>query len=133
MKNESNAFYNKDNTMKFCTDCNNMLYSVEERDKKAYLKCLVCPYEEEITKKNPIVYEHDLRQDTSVQYSVNPYIKFDPTLPTFTNMVCPNDGCPTRGKQSNVKGIKLDSTNVIWMYQCVECDKTWKQMARGSA
>ena len=83
--------------MKFCNKCHNMLYSIEERgvgttnvtagEKKAYLKCRSCDYEEEITKTNPIVYEHDLQQDTSVQYSINPYIKYDPTLPGFTNVL----------------------------------------------
>jgi DNA-directed RNA polymerase subunit M/transcription elongation factor TFIIS len=117
--------------MKFCRDCNNFLYSIEEREKKAYLKCRSCPYEEEVTKANPIVYEHDLHQDTSVQYSINPYLKYDPTLPRFTNMICPNDGCVTRGKDSNIVGIKLDAVNVVWLYQCAACDTTWKQLARG--
>lgn len=119
--------------MKFCRDCNNMLFAIEERDKKAYLKCRSCPYEEEITKQNPVVYEHDLQQDTAVQYSINPYLKYDPTLPTFTNMVCPNEACSTRGKESNIAGIKLDVENIMWMYQCRVCDKTWKQLARGPA
>ena len=110
-----------------------MLYDIVEHDNKAFLKCLMCPYEEEITKRNPVVYEHDLQQDTSVQYSVNPYIKFDPTLPVFRNMVCPNEDCATRGKESNIVGMKIDATNVMWMYQCRVCDKTWKQFARGPA
>lgn len=108
-----------------------MLYSIEEREKKAYLKCRACPYEEEVTKENPIIYDHDLQQDTSVQYSINPYLKYDPTLPTFKNMVCPNNTCETRGKESNIKGVKLDSVNVLWFYQCVSCGTTWKQFARG--
>lgn len=119
--------------MKFCTQCNNMLYDIVEKDSKAFLKCLMCPYEEEITKKNPVVYEHDLQQDTSVQYSINPYIKFDPTLPVFRNMVCPNDSCSTHGKESDIVGMKIDFTNVVWMYQCRACDRTWKQFARGPA
>jgi DNA-directed RNA polymerase subunit M/transcription elongation factor TFIIS len=117
--------------MKFCEHCNNMLYSIEERDKKAYLKCRSCPYEEPITKENPVVYEHDLQQDASVQYSINPYLKHDPTLPRFTNMVCPNETCPSRGGESNIVGIKLDRRNVVWFYQCAVCDVTWKQAARG--
>lgn len=117
--------------MKFCRECNNFLYSIEERDKKAYRKCRSCPYEEEITKGNPVVYEHDLQQDTSVQYSINPYIEYDPTLPTFTTMVCPNEACPTRGQASNIKGIKLDTVNVAWFYRCRVCKFTWKQLARG--
>lgn len=108
-----------------------MLYSIEEKNDGAVLKCRSCPYEEAITKENPVVYEHDLQQDTSVQYSINPYIKHDPTLPRFTNMVCPNDTCTTRGSESNIVGIKLDGVNVLWMYQCAVCGTTWKQFARG--
>jgi DNA-directed RNA polymerase subunit M/transcription elongation factor TFIIS len=121
--------------MKFCSQCNNFLYSIEERvaegSRKAYLKCRSCPYEEEIGKESPVVYEHDLRQDTSVQYSINPYLKYDPTLPRFTNMICPNASCSTRGGESNIVGIKLDPINVSWFYQCAVCSATWKQFARG--
>ncbi len=121
--------------MKFCSQCNNFLYSIEERTdgnaKKAFLKCRSCPYEEEIGKENPLVYEHDLRQDTSVQYSINPYLKYDPTLPRFANMICPNASCSTRGGESNIVGIKLDPINVAWFYQCAVCSATWKQFARG--
>lgn len=116
--------------MKFCKKCKNMLYNIEERDKIAYFKCRSCAYEE-VIKENPIVYEHDLQQDTSVQYSINPYIKHDPTLPRFTTMVCPNKTCPTRGGESDIVGIKLDSVNVAWLYQCAACGVTWKQLARG--
>jgi hypothetical protein len=63
-----------------------MLYNIEERDGSAFLKCRQCPYEESITAENPIVYDHDLMQDTSIQFSINPYLKHDPTLPRFTNM-----------------------------------------------
>lgn len=126
------SIYDKQETgMKFCSECNNFLYHIEERAGVAYLKCRSCPFEEAITKANPVVYEHDLQQDTSIQYSINPYLKYDPTLPRFTNMVCPNDKCSTRGRESNIVGIKLDSVNVSWMYQCAVCETTWKQLARG--
>ena len=118
--------------MKFCRDCNNMLYSIEEREGKAFLKCRSCPYEEEVLKENPVVYEHTLQQDTSTQYSINPYIEFDPTLPTFTTMVCPNTSCSTRGRESSIKGIKLDAETVMWYYRCTVCKETWKQLARQS-
>jgi len=118
--------------MKFCSQCNNFLYSIEERavegTRKAYLKCRSCTYEEEI---GTVVYEHDLQQDTSVQHSINPYLKYDPTLPRFKTMTCPNAACPTRGKESNIVGIKLDPVNVSWFYQCAVCSATWKQFARG--
>lgn len=119
--------------MKFCTQCDNMLYSIEERDGGAYLKCRNCPYEEPITRENPVVYEHDLMQDTSIQLMGNPYLKNDAALPRFTNMKCPNITCATRqpGKNSDIVGMELDSKNVLWMYQCAVCEATWKQLARG--
>jgi DNA-directed RNA polymerase subunit M/transcription elongation factor TFIIS len=117
--------------MKFCPQCNNFLFPIEEREKKAYYTCRSCPYEEEITKANPVVYEHDLQQDTSIQYSINSYLKYDPTLPRFTNMVCPNKDCPTQGKESMIVGIKRDPVNVAWFYLCAACDEKWNQLARG--
>lgn len=131
-KNEPMVSQPNTSTMKFCQKCNNMLYSVTQTEGKAFLSCRSCDYKEEITKQNPVVYEHDLRQDTSVQHSINPYLKYDPTLPRFTNMVCPNSECPTKGKDSNIVGVKLDPVNVVWLYQCSECNNTWKQHARGT-
>jgi DNA-directed RNA polymerase subunit M/transcription elongation factor TFIIS len=119
--------------MKFCRACENFLFDTVEREvegkRKAYHKCRSCPYEEEVS---TTVYEHTLQQDTSTQYSINPYIEFDPTLPTFTTMICPNDSCPTRGKDSSIKGIKLDAETVMWQYRCTVCKETWKQLARQS-
>lgn len=107
-----------------------MLYNIVEEEGKAYHKCLSCPYQEQVM---DIVYEHDLQQNTSVQYSAIPYIKFDQTLPIFKNMVCPNEDCPTRGGESNIVGQKVDTSNVKWMYQCRVCDEKWTQLARGPA
>ncbi len=117
--------------MKFCPQCNNFLYEIVQQEKKAFRKCRSCPYEEEITKQNPVVYEHDLQQDKATQYSINPYLKYDPTLPRFKNLVCPNESCSTRGKESDIVGLKLDESNVMWMYMCRVCDVQWKQLARG--
>lgn len=104
-----------------------MLYAIEEKDGNAFHKCtnIVCGNEEPITNANPVVYEHNLRQDMSVQYSLNPYLKLDPTLPRFTTLTCPNKACSA--KSPEVVGVKLDPVNVIWMYQCTHCDVTWKQ------
>jgi len=115
--------------MKFCKDCNNFLYNIVIKDDKAVIGCRACPYQEEITEENPIVYDHDLQQDTSVQYSINPYLKYDPTLPEFDNMICKNQECPTRGDKSQIVGIKLDNDNVTWLYQCKVCPAMWKQNA----
>jgi DNA-directed RNA polymerase subunit M/transcription elongation factor TFIIS len=118
--------------MKFCPDCGNMLYAVAESAEGAFFQCRKCVYKEAITQANPLVYEHSLKEDTTAKLVMNPYLKFDPTLPRFTTIVCPNAECPSkRGATPDVVGVKLDATNVIWMYQCALCDTTWKQGARG--
>jgi len=112
-----------------------MLYSIDEDtdgDKKfAVLNCRKCDYKESVTRENPVVYEHILREDKSAKLAVNPYLKHDPTLPRFTEIVCPNAECSSkRGSKPDVVGVKVDSVHVVWMYQCANCDTTWKQGAR---
>jgi DNA-directed RNA polymerase subunit M/transcription elongation factor TFIIS len=122
--------------MKFCPTCRNMLYAIdestnEEGDKFAVLSCRKCEYTEALTRNNPVVYEHILREDKSENLALNPYLKFDPTLPRFTEIVCVNKDCPSKhGKKSDVVGVKLDAKDLVWMYQCANCDTTWKQSAR---
>uniref|UniRef100_A0A6C0CUY1 DNA-directed RNA polymerase II subunit RPB9-like zinc ribbon domain-containing protein n=1 Tax=viral metagenome TaxID=1070528 RepID=A0A6C0CUY1_9ZZZZ len=123
-------------TMKFCPACRNMLYAVDEKanddgDKFAVLSCRKCDYTEPLSRDSPVVYEHILQEDKSERLALNPYLKFDPTLPRFSEIVCPEKDCPSkRGKKNDVVGVKLDAKDLVWMYQCVLCDTTWKQSAR---
>jgi DNA-directed RNA polymerase subunit M/transcription elongation factor TFIIS len=108
-----------------------MLHDYEERAGRLFHKCRACPYEKELTRENPVVYEHSLQQDTSIQISINQFMKNADVLPRFDNMICKNETCSTRGGPSNIVGLELDATNAIWLYQCAVCDATWKQSARG--
>jgi len=121
--------------MKFCPVCRNMLYAIDESTndegtKFAVLSCRKCEYTEPLSRDNPVVYEHLLREDKSDRLALNPYLKFDPTLPRFTEIVCPTKDCPSKNGKSDVVGVKLDAKDLIWMYQCAKCDTTWKQNAR---
>jgi DNA-directed RNA polymerase subunit M/transcription elongation factor TFIIS len=112
-----------------------MMYAIDEDvvdgTKTAVLTCRKCEYKEPITKNQPVVYEHSLKDDTSTRMAVNPYLKYDPTLPRFKEIVCPNVDCPSRkGKTPDVVGVKVDAVNLVWMYQCANCDYTWKQASR---
>jgi DNA-directed RNA polymerase subunit M/transcription elongation factor TFIIS len=119
--------------MKFCPECKNVLYSIEEESGHAVQKCRKCEYQEKISPDHPIVYEHVLREDTSAKLVLNPYLKYDPTLPRFSEIQCPAPECPSRsGKKADVVGVKIDRQNVIWMYQCANCDTTWKQNAQAT-
>lgn len=112
--------------MKFCPDCKNMLYTIEEDGEGIKLKCRKCPYSEA---SPALLYEHNLREDTTARLIVNPYLAKDPTLPRFKTIQCINEECPTRGSESDIVGVKIDATNVVWMYQCAVCSHSWKQSA----
>jgi hypothetical protein len=34
---------------------------------------------------------------------------------------------PTTGAEPDVVPVKINEKQLIWMYQCVNCDMTWKQ------
>lgn len=115
--------------MRFCPDCKNMLYTIEEEEGGGIqLKCRKCPY----TEASPaLLYEHNLREDTTARLVVNPYLTHDPTLPRFTTIECPNEECGSRNgsEDPDVVGVKIDAVNVVWMYQCAVCSTSWKQEA----
>jgi len=125
--------------MKFCPKCCNMLYGIEEdvidEVKTAVLTCRKreCGYKEPVSADNPVVYEHILRKQTVASLAMNPYLKHDPTLEHLTNVVCPNVECPTKTDKKltwDVVPVEIDSKNLVWMYQCAHCSKTWTQSSR---
>jgi DNA-directed RNA polymerase subunit M/transcription elongation factor TFIIS len=111
--------------MKFCPDCQNFLYVLEEGDGVGF-KCRKCPYVEKISHANPLVYEHKLKEDRATQLVMNENLEHDPTLPRFTTIRCPTQGCPS----NDVVAVKLSREDVIWMYKCAVCKVAWKQAAR---
>ena len=121
--------------MKFCPSCRNMLFSIDEESagakRIAVLVCRKCEYKEPIDSNNPMVYEHVLKDDKTSRLALNPYLKNDPTLNHLTNIKCPNRECSSNhGTESDVVAVKINEKNLIWLYQCVVCDTTWKQASR---
>lgn len=120
--------------MKFCPACRNMLYPIDESvidgTKTAVFSCNKCEYKEKVDDANPIVYEHILREDKAA-IAANPYLKFDPTLEHFENIVCPTADCPSKsGAKPNIVAWKINTAKLIWGYQCVHCDTSWEQSSR---
>ena len=121
--------------MKFCPSCRNMLYPIDESvidgTRTAVFSCNKCEYKEKVDDANPLVYEHVLREDKVSQLSSNPYLKYDPALEHFSNIVCPNKECPSKsGAKSDVFTVKLDDKKLVWLYGCVNCDTKWEQSSR---
>ena len=113
-----------------------MLFEINEEtidgSKAAVMSCYRCPYKEPVSPENPLVYEHILKEDKTTSLSLNKNWKNDVTLPRFDNIICPNEECPShaRGVQNEVVAVKLNEKNLIWMYQCVHCETSWKQASR---
>lgn len=124
--------------LRFCPSCNNALFNIDEDSvegkKTAVLSCRKCPYKESVNSENPLIYEHILQEDKTTTFALSKDMKNDPALDHLTNIVCPNTDCPSRvaGAQPDVVYIKLDNVNLIMLYQCVNCDTTWKQAARAT-
>lgn len=118
--------------MKFCPHCRNMLYDIQEEAGKAFFKCNKCSYQEPLTNDNPVVYDHLLKNDNTTAMALNPYLKFDPTLEHLKNVICPNTKCSSHRTESDVVAVEINSSKLIWMYQCTKCDNTWTQSARKS-
>lgn len=122
---------------KFCPVCKSLLNDFDERvvdgTKTAVRLCSRCGYTNPIDKKNPLVYEHILREDKTTRLSMNPNIKHDLTLPHFDNIACSNEQCSSKsGEKWNVVGMKIDEKRLIWLYQCCNCDRMWKQPSRAT-
>ena len=119
---------------KFCPVCKSLLNDFDERvvdgTKTAVRVCSRCEYTIPIDKKNPLVYEHILREDKTTRLSMNPYLKHDPTLPHFVHIACSNEECPSKsGSEWDVVGRRIDDVKLVWFYQCCNCDRMWKQNA----
>lgn len=119
--------------MKFCPACRNMLFAIDEETidgaKTAVMSCRKCSYVEPVSAQNPLVYEHVLKEDRTTRLALNPYLKNDPTLNHLDNIQCPNVECVSRSKgvKNDVVAVKINEKNLVWMYQCVHCDTSWKQ------
>ena len=124
--------------MKFCPTCRNMMYSIDEDTvggkKTAVLSCRKCSYKESVTRENPIVYEHIMRQENATTLTMNPYLKYDPTLEHLKTVVCPNAECPVKKErlENDVIPVEIDDKKLIWMYQCTHCNYTWTQSSRAA-
>lgn len=117
--------------MHFCSVCQNMYYiriDSEEGSKLIYY-CRKCGNEDDsITESNLCVSKTGLKQKSqSFAHVINEYTKYDPTLPRFNSILCPNADCTTNTKdtQREIIYIRYDEVNLKYIYLCSTCDTTW--------
>jgi DNA-directed RNA polymerase subunit M/transcription elongation factor TFIIS len=68
------------------------------------------------------------KNENAYQHMVNPYTKFDPTLPRTDRILCPNEECATN-KSDKVKReiifIRYDDIQIKYINMCSTCDTVW--------
>jgi len=118
--------------MEFCKLCDNMLYikrEVTDEQDKLINYCKNCSNSIELKSDNKsiLIFENNYEKE-KINYKlfVNPYIKYDPTLPRVNNLVCPNNKCTKKKNEDNeVIYIKYDNENMKYLYYCVYCEEFW--------
>jgi len=123
--------------MKFCVNCQNMLYiaiDAEDTNKLTYY-CRHCgTIDDTITQEGHCVLNTHLKQgEQKFNHIINKYTKLDPTLPRIYTMKCPNESCITnvnsdegKKKKTEVIYMRYDDSNMKYVYICVDCDTIWK-------
>ena len=116
--------------MKFCESCMNVYFIKVNEDKDLIYYCKACGNEEVQKKENGslcIIDDNKVDDETKYSQYMNKYLKFDPTLPRVSNVVCPNLKCTRKSEQPNeVIYLKYDHINMKFMYHCCYCDHFWK-------
>lgn len=118
--------------MKFCVQCQNMLYiSINKDDPNELIYyCRHCgSTDETITQEGHCVLDMTLKQgEQKFSHIINQYTKLDPTLPRIYTMKCPNDLCITNAesKKAEIIYMRYDDSNMKYVYICVDCDTIWK-------
>lgn len=110
--------------MKFCPECNNLLYYLESND-TIYLECNNCGHKEENDKN--VLLTKLYKSDAEFSMSSNINYKYDPTLPRTIHRPCPNKDCKSKKDKSLQEAVYLtDKVTLQQLFICCECNTEWK-------
>ena len=119
--------------MRFCDGCNNMYYiktkEEEENDStKIVYYCRNCGKEDENIEQNYVVSSFNKSDNLSDNSFVNPFTKFDLTIPRVNTIKCINPECKSHkdDSKSHVLLIRTDEVNMKYLYLCSICETKWK-------
>jgi len=112
-------------TMKFCKECEAMLYAREEGGKMIYY-CHACGHSEEST--DWVVYYQNYGH--TIPYT-NPYhvkdVIHDMTMSRTEKYTCPNESCPTEKGGAGKEAIFWrDSSDLTMHMICTQCHTSWQ-------
>lgn len=134
--------------MQFCPDCETYLITKiattpEDPNKILTFYCNNCGYSKTIDiSEEPeykCVYQNNLVNTKKIKIAQKniQYLADDPTLPHVNNIQCPNPECITNTQnpevldtsggvnKNDVLYIKLNESDLTFLYQCCNCKYTW--------
>ena len=132
--------------MNFCPDCESYLLTKitnnDNPNKILNLECNNCGYKKniDITKEPEYkrIYQNNYKtKQIKIDQKNIQYLDKDPTLPHVDNIPCPNPQCITNKTNpnpeilndaktgNNVLYIKLNNSDLTYLYQCCNCKHTW--------
>ena len=113
--------------IKFCKECNNMLYPKEDvANKRLVYACRNCGYDE--IAKNNCVYVNNLDQNVNELSYINTDIIQDPTLPRSYTQICPK--CKHRETvffQSDIHKTTEHGMKLYYVCTNPDCCHRWTQ------
>ncbi|KOS16192.1 dna-directed rna polymerase ii kda polypeptide [Malassezia pachydermatis] len=110
-------------SLKFCAECNNLLYPEADRTNHVLLyACRNCPYRTEAS--NPLVFRNDLKLISKEQPGVIDELMTDPTLRRTQDLTCPNCG-HTEAVMFQDQS-KRDLNKMIFFYVCCYCNHLFR-------
>jgi DNA-directed RNA polymerase II subunit RPB9 len=113
--------------MRFCRECNNLLYPKENRELKTLeYVCRLCDYKD-TSFTGSCVHEHHIVKDTATRLeNVLSDLNKDPTLQRSHTVDCPN--CSHNEAVFFQADVTLKSTKLTLVFICCSCG--WKWMDR---
>ena len=109
--------------MKFCSNCNNILYT-RENNGELISQCSACGHTEKC--EDTIIEQKNYKSDYFGNVN-NKYLRHDNTLPYTAHKKCPNVTCESQNDKSKQEAIFItDKSTLSLIYICTACNTEWK-------
>lgn len=111
--------------IKFCQECNNMLYPKEDKESKVLLyACRNCDYQQEAD--NSCIYVNKITHEVNELTQIVTDVIADPTLPRTDEHFCPK----CRHKEAvffQSQSSKADQMRLYYVCTAVNCGNRWTE------
>ncbi|XP_057315528.1 DNA-directed RNA polymerase II subunit RPB9-like [Hydractinia symbiolongicarpus] len=111
--------------IKFCQECNNMLYPKEDKERKILkYSCRNCEYQER--SKNSCIYVNMIVHDVNEMTQIVADVVADPTLPRTNDHPCPKCN-QTEAVFFQSQSRKADHMRLYYVCCAPECNHKWSE------